>query len=234
MFDTLMESRRRRERRMAGTIASVAVHAAIIGLAAFATMRTVTPVRASPPPERPIWVETPARPGGPSTAARPSDAATSSSPATPDVPTVPIRFDFDPRLPAVGLPIDMSAVVGRIEGSPGDIGTSSGSGPLAPEGIFTTSSVERIAALRAGSPTPRYPESLRAAGIEGRVHLRLVVDTLGRVESGSPAVLDSTDPRFTAAVQSVLPRLRFTPAMAGGRRVRMYVEMPFVFEIERR
>jgi protein TonB len=94
--------------------------------------------------------------------------------------------------------------------------------------------VESIVALRPGSPPPRYPIALRAAGIEGSVEMRFVVDTLGRVEPGSATVLVSTDPRFTAAVEEALPRLRFTPARHGGRAVRMLVQMPFRFEIEER
>ena len=235
MFDTLMESRPRRERRVAGTIASVVVHVAIVGAAALATMRTVSPVRASPVPEHPIWVA-PAPPSG--DAAVPTGSAAAGAGQSVDTPSdivtrrIDIAIDAEPGL--VAPAIDLREVLGVFGDPPGGGASASGSGSLARGGIFVAGSVERPAALRADGPTPRYPASLRAASIEGRVTVRFVVDTLGRIEPGTPVLLASTDPRFTAAVQDVLPRLRFTPAMAGGRTVRMYVEMPFEFRIEHR
>ena len=232
MFDSLMESRRRREQRAGGTIASIAAHAAIVLLAVVATTRADPPPRGFASPEHPIWVD-PASPrsGGATSAGRSSGE--SVRPTRPSIVFDPASIDIDVETPPpIGSPIDIGAVIGSLTTSGSS--SSAGAGPFAPGDIFSTASVERIASLRAGSPTPHYPELLRAARLEGRVDVRFVVDTLGRIEPASPVILESTDPRFTAAVRDVLPRLRFTPALAAGRKVRMMVEMPFVFRIEGR
>jgi periplasmic protein TonB len=78
---------------------------------------------------------------------------------------------------------------------------------------------------------PQYPERLRAAGVTGRVVVRLVVDTLGRVEPASVAIRESAHDLFAQAVRAVIPSLRFVPAEAGGRRVRMLVDLPFEFRL---
>ena len=57
--------------------------------------------------------------------------------------------------------------------------------------------------------SPRYPESLRQAGISGRVVIRFVVDTLGSIDMTSVQVLESTHDVFSSAVREALPRLSF-------------------------
>ena len=83
------------------------------------------------------------------------------------------------------------------------------------------------------SAKPRYPESLRQAGISGRVVIRFVVDTLGSIDMTSVQVLESTHDGFARAVRDVLPRFRFKPSEVGGRRVRSLAEMPFEFTVSR-
>ena len=78
---------------------------------------------------------------------------------------------------------------------------------------------------------PAYPAVLRRSGVEGAVRIRFVVDTLGRVELSSVDVRATTNEAFTEAVRAVLPKLRFTPAEVGRRRVRQLVEMPFIFSL---
>jgi protein TonB len=80
---------------------------------------------------------------------------------------------------------------------------------------------------------PRYPEPLRQAGVDGRVLIRFVVDTMGRIEPSSVQVLASTHALFTRAVLDALGGFSFRPAEAGGRRVEAAAEMPFEFSISR-
>jgi len=105
-----------------------------------------------------------------------------------------------------------------------------GGGPSVDQPSVTTGS--ELAARLLGAPArPRYPESLRAAGLGGRVLVQFSVDTTGRVDPQAVRVLESTHELFSRAVLEVLPRYRFIPAEANGRRVRMMAQMPFEFTI---
>lgn len=44
-------------------------------------------------------------------------------------------------------------------------------------------------------------------------------------------VVSSSHDLFAASARAALPALRFSPAEAGGRRVRQLVELPFAFEL---
>jgi protein TonB len=83
------------------------------------------------------------------------------------------------------------------------------------------------------SATPRYPESLRQAGLNGRVVIRFVVDTVGRIDMNSVQVLESTHDLFTRSVRDALGGFRFKPAEVRGRHVRAMAEMPFEFQIRK-
>jgi periplasmic protein TonB len=93
--------------------------------------------------------------------------------------------------------------------------------------------VETAVMAMPGTATPRYPSMLQSAGLEGDVRAQFVVDTLGRVEQGSFHVIESTHDLFAAAVRDALGRARFTPAEAGGHKVRQLVEQTFTFRITR-
>lgn len=93
--------------------------------------------------------------------------------------------------------------------------------------------VEKAVVALPGSAVPRYPSMLQSAGVDGYVRAQFVVDTLGRVVQGSFRVLETTHDLFTAAVRDALVRARFSPAEAGGRKVRQLVEQTFTFSITR-
>jgi protein TonB len=78
---------------------------------------------------------------------------------------------------------------------------------------------------------PRYPESLRSAGIDGRVLVQFVVDTMGRVDMNSVKILSATHDLFSRSVRDALGNFRFRPAESGGHRVAALAQMPFEFQI---
>ena len=83
-----------------------------------------------------------------------------------------------------------------------------------------------------GSPTPRYPDILKSAGVEGEVVVAFVVDTTGRAEVGTLKILKSTHELFAAGrAERRLPSMRFLPAEVGGKKVKQLVQQPFVFNI---
>ena len=60
-----------------------------------------------------------------------------------------------------------------------------------------------------------------------------VVNEQGRAEESSIRFLRSDNQLFEEAVRDALPRMRFIPAEAGGKKVRQLVQMPFVFTLAR-
>jgi TonB family protein len=80
-----------------------------------------------------------------------------------------------------------------------------------------------------GSSSPRYPDMLKSANVEGEVLAQFVVDTMGRAEMGTLKVLKSSHDGFTQAVKNALPDMRFTPAEISGHKVMQMVQMPFTF-----
>jgi bla regulator protein BlaR1 len=91
--------------------------------------------------------------------------------------------------------------------------------------------VEKPVSAVPGSGFPRYPASLRSAGVEGEVLAQFVVGTDGRVELDSFRAIRASDVLFESAVHESLPSLRFTPAEIGGKPVRQLVQQPFVFQL---
>ncbi|MGH7663571.1 MAG: TonB family protein [Gemmatimonadaceae bacterium] len=101
---------------------------------------------------------------------------------------------------------------------------------LASRAIYAASDVDsEVVPLAADPPSPRYPDSLYQAGIDGLVVLEFVVDTQGRVETGTIGVVSSTHPLFSEAAVSVVHSAEYLPARRDGRLVRQLVRQPFSF-----
>ncbi len=81
---------------------------------------------------------------------------------------------------------------------------------------------------------PAYPDSLRAQGIEGRVIVQVVVDTAGRVEPGSAAVVQSPHAGFDQPAIDFVYAAQFRPARQHGHPVRAVVDVPIDFKLDRR
>lgn len=92
--------------------------------------------------------------------------------------------------------------------------------------------VEHPATQIPGTGTPTYPSALQAAGVEGTVIAQFVVNTDGTVDPRTFKALESPHELFTASVRRALADMRFTPAEAGGHRVKQLVQQPFVFAVK--
>lgn len=119
---------------------------------------------------------------------------------------------------------------------PGTLG-GKGSGIDNPEeplgGIWKERDVEIAATFLPNSPSPEYPDILRRAGVEGEALVQFVVDSTGKADMTTFRVLHATHSLFADAVRNVLPRVRFSPAQVGNRRVRQLAEQVFGFSIRR-
>ncbi len=229
MLDTLLESKAKKERSQAGVAFSAAAHTALIGAALYAT------AQARPQPPKPIEIIRPVY--FPAAVHEPhSRTLATSSTRWPvrQIHFVPPKIDIS--VPAVELPATLTRAA---DFSPGAL-----TGPTADERAhgnlggsdnapFLADQVEKQVSLAPGSKPPRYPETLRAAGVEGRVVALFIVSDRGVVEAGSIRILRSDNPLFDDAVRSSLGRMRFVPAESGGKKVRQQVQMPFLFTLSR-
>lgn len=236
MLDVLLESKAVRKKRMGGTLLSVLVHGAIItGAVALGVGPRPVDARATDPTrERPIWVPIAPRPEAPKgRPVRPLDERPSAP--TPGPVSLP-RFDHvPPGIPPIDLgapPItDASEFSRGVSSQAGAMGDRGLSGPS--DGVLEERYVDRPPHILGEPIQPVFPTSLRERGINGRVSVEFVIDTLGRAEMNGLRVVEATDALFAQAVRAVLPRYRFSPGEVGGQKVRTLVQLPFEFSMTR-
>lgn len=140
--------------------------------------------------------------------AAPAPATTTAAPAATDTSDTGVSFN--------------------LSGSkPGDTGTSATDTfmPSKPAGEDTSEAPRMISRV-----FPFYPLSMRMQGIEGRVDVRVLINTEGRVERAE--VLSSTEPKFSEYALAAARLCRFTPAKENGKPVPLTTgfSVPFVSE----
>jgi len=74
-----------------------------------------------------------------------------------------------------------------------------------------------------------YPQIARDAGIEGSVVVRVLVNEVGRYSRHK--VINQVHPILTKAVEEHVGKLRFTPAIQGGKPIKFWVNIPFAFKL---
>jgi protein TonB len=226
MLTNLLESRPKTQRSIGGSFVSLAMHAALIVLAIQATLHAGQPTekRDTPVEYTEVKHDEPVPPKAvihEVQVAPPKGFQTLTAPVNiPDV------------LPAIDLsqkPTNELDWIGK--GAPG--GRANGVAGVAPaeNQIYLESQVEKPVMAVPGSPAPRYPDILKAAGVEGEVVVSFVVDTTGRADAASIQIVSATNELFGAAVRTAIPSMRFLPAATGGRKVKQKVQQPFVFTI---
>jgi len=76
---------------------------------------------------------------------------------------------------------------------------------------------------------PQYPEVARKARIEGKVVVKALVDTTGRVIRVQ--IITSSNPIFEEAAKQAAMKFLFTPGEQQGRKVKVWVSIPFRFKL---
>lgn len=235
MFNNLIESKRKSERRVGGAAVSVLVHAGLITLAAVATAGAGLKSLEKPKAEEVKFVEAKKPPPPKPDQPKPPPPNVVTAPPPPkgfQVLTAPINIPD--KIPDVDL---SKAVTNEADfsgkGVEGGVakGVAGGKGPVNPDQPYFEFQVEKPVLAMEGNPAPRYPSMLESARIGGEVLAQFVVDTAGHAEMNSFKVLKSTNDLFVASVKNVLPKMRFYAAETGGHKVRQLVQMPFVFKV---
>ena len=259
----LLESKKsdKKGRSAGGTIFSVILHSLIIFLAIFATARAgtrkaekretkvnfVAVKEPPPPPKKEVPKPEPPKPK----TKEPTPPKVVSVPLPKEVAVAPAE-GFKVLAPPVNIPtnlptIDLSKAVtnendfsgkgvagGSANGVKGGTGKEGDTGKEAgaDHGPYMEFQVEKPVE-KIGGDAPEYPSSLRESGVEGQVLAQFVVNESGRYEPGSLKILESSNPAFTAAVKDALPRMRFSAAQIGGKKVQQLVQMPFQFHLQK-
>jgi len=226
MFDELVSSRIKRELAPARGLIVAAIHGVLI---TGAIRSTTAPPPAPPRPriDTTIFVTEPLRqvPDGPSSPSSPGGiwvpVLPSELPLAPvDVPTTLPPIASGPPLDPARLRQIMSA------GGPGlTRGDSSGLGS-----VLAAAEVDQPAEA-IHQPKPRYPPALQQAGIEGRVLVEFIIDTLGHVEPTSLRVVESSNVGFEPAAGETLRSSVFRPARVQGRPVSQRAIQAVAFRI---
>lgn len=236
MFENLIESRRQRSMKtlLGNSAASIVLHAILITAAVYATLNAGTTdnehVRAvavtvqtkqeeqkkeePPPPERVATVNPP--PKGFQTLSIPTNIPV-------DIPPPQQNQHFDAA--------DFSGV--GVEGGVAR-GVEGGTGPVVTDQPYMEAVVEeRPEAIAGTCISPRYPEILRQAGIEGHVTIEFIIDTTGRAERAGMRTVRTDHPLFEAPAREAVNSCRFRPGRIQGRAVRVRVQLPINFTIQR-
>jgi protein TonB len=146
-----------------------------------------------------------------------------------DIPTVDLSKALTNESDFSGKGVEGGSSKG-VKGGTGNDGDTGKEAGTADHGPYMEFQVEK-AVEKIGGDAPEYPVGLKSSGIEGEVMAQFVVNESGRYEPGTLKILKSSNPGFTAAVKDALPRMRFSAAQIGGKKVQQLVQMPFQFHI---
>lgn len=228
MLAMLLESRARSPRRRVATLSSITGHVAFL-LALVMSRAEGNPSTVAEPRETRVVYFPPTPPqAAPTRVITPASTMPSTQYALPQVDLAPIAVER--------TPLDVATAVALAPNTFVFAANAIVAPPTAPadsSGVLTRLTVDVPVELIAGQRPPRYPLALERAGVSGDVTAQFVVDTAGRVERGSIAILHASHTEFANAVRERLSALRFAPARAQGRLVRQLVEQRFAFEVPR-
>jgi periplasmic protein TonB len=233
MFNTLLESKPRKQRSFGGTVFSVVAHVTVLTALIYVTAHAAIKNHKEKV-EKIQFAEMkkPEPPPPPKQPPPPKDVVVAPPPPKGfQVLTAPVNIpDVIPTVDLTKKVTDEADFSGKGVAGGSSKGVVGGTGPVTDQPYFDFQ-VEKQAAQIPGGPTPRYPDMLQSAGIPGQVLAQFVIDTTGRADMSTFKVLKSDNDLFTQEVKNTLPKMRFYAAEVGGRKVKELVQLPFSFAI---
>jgi TonB family protein len=130
------------------------------------------------------------------------------------------------RFNARGLERHMSQVDAACPPS----GNGDGHGSAADQ-VYSEATVDEPVEI-VSAPPLEYPPALRQAGLQGRVMVQAVIDTLGRAEPASLKVIARPNTAFDQSARAYVLHAVFRPARVKGRAVRVLIRVPVDYRIE--
>lgn len=236
MFDTLIESKAKGSRSVGQMAVSIVLHGVLLFGAAKVAAGVAEEVINKPKDTSLVFIKPPPPPPPPKVETPPPDVVVSQNPPPKGFQTV-VPPDIIPKeIPPVDVnqkPFNAADFTGK--GVEGGIATGvvGGTGPVEVKGeVFLEAQLDDpVQAVNFGSL--RYPPVMQSAGIEGRVEVQYIVDTLGRAERGSIKILKSTHKAFEEPAREAIEKSVFKPARFKGSAVRQLVQQALSFKIGR-
>ncbi len=216
---------------------SAAVHGVLAAGAVVATQRGVSEAPAAPSDTMHVVLFQENRPEP-----KPAEPNPSPPPALAVVAPPPLPKGFQTLAAPIEVPVDIPPVDATHRIDPRDfMGIGIEGGVWDGWAIASDGDGDRDQPIPAGvadeppevisSPKLRFPETLRAAGIQGFVVVGFVVDTMGRAEPQSINIVVSTSAAFEASAKEVVRKSRYRPARMRGRPVRSLATMRVDFSL---
>jgi protein TonB len=234
MFNQLIESKPKKQRMAGGTVFCVVLHTVLIGGAVYATAAAGNKDEKTKA-EKIQFVEMKKEPVPEKKAPEPPKEVIVKPPPPKGFQVLRAPVKIDIKIPEIDLSkaiTNESDFSGKgVKGGTGS-GVVGGTGPVTNQTYFEFQ-VEKPAEMLPESPKPKYPAVLESSGIAGEVQAQFVVNTQGKADLDQFKVLKSTNELFTQAVKNVLPRMKFSPAMIGGKPVNQLVQQSFQFAVPR-
>ena len=97
--------------------------------------------------------------------------------------------------------------------------------------VFAEAAVDERAEI-VSAPPLEYPPALQHAGLQGRVTVQAVIDTLGRAEPASLKVIAHPNAAFDESARAYVLHAVFRAARVKGRAVRVLIKVPVDYRIQ--
>jgi protein TonB len=156
---------------------------------------------------------------------KPKPQPDAKAPPTEKIFTPPIRIDVPPPTNPIGTTTRETPPQPPTTPGTGEIGTTVAKPTPAP--VFTDAGID---SRYASAFQPPYPASEIRAGNEGRVVLRVLIGTDGRVKQVEK-VSATNDAFFAAAERQALTKWRFKPATRDGVPYEQWKQMSLRFQL---
>lgn len=222
---------------------SAALHALLIAGAVYASVQA--PREAEKKVEEVTFMEIEDKPPEPP---RPAEPPPPPPQASVEPPPAPKGFQelIPPDIPPPNIPEpDFSEPVVNPEDFSG-VGVAGGradgvEGAPAPQDstfAYSVAVLERQPALDnlrqvQRSLSRNYPRMLERAGVSGTVVMRFVITPDGKVDPASVEVISTTHEQFAEATIKALEDFRFRPGRYQGQDVRVLIQMPITWQVQR-
>ena len=229
MFDNLIESKPKKTKSGRQLVTSVVLHVLIVlglikvtagaaetvkRIMADTTMVFLEPPKAPPPP--------PDQP--------PPEAVVAANPPPQGFQVVLPPSVVPTAIPPVDLSHHFDAKDFSGKGVEGGVaaGIVGGTGPVDNTQVFMEAQVDDPPTIVSPGPM-RYPDVLRAAGIQGRVTVKFVIDSTGHPDPNTIQIVSTPHPGFVNAAKELVAKSVFRPGKVHGQVVAVLVQQVINF-----